>query len=135
VPTAGLLLYFVTYFLPIVINFELWPNSVRCPSYWPGPGKVSCLLLFPTVSLIKAAGTLGFVITHHYNISYAPNGGFESGFQTYFPPIVILFVLKPKSFRCPSYCPGAGDYSDGLLMYWFLVIIAEGIVGFVNAAR
>ena len=67
-------------------------------------------------------------------ISYAPTGGFESGFQIYFPPIVILFVLKPKSFRCPSYCPGAGDYSDDLLMYWFLVIIAEGIVGFVNAA-
>jgi hypothetical protein len=55
----------------------------------------------------------------------------ESGFHTYFPPIVILFELNPNSFRCPSYCPGAGDYSGVFFGNKFFVMIAEGIVGFV----
>jgi hypothetical protein len=58
---------------------------------------------------MTAERIVGFVKIVAYSILYAPTGGLESGFQTYFPPIVMLFELNPKSFRCPSYYPGAGD--------------------------
>ena len=111
--------------------FVLKPKSFKCPSYCPGAGDYSAGLLMNWSLEIIADGIVGLVYTDAYSILYAPTGGLESGFQTYLPPIVIFFVLYPKSLRCPSYSPGAGDCSGAFFWKRFLVMIAEGIVGLV----
>ena len=80
--------------------------------------------------MIIADGIVGFIYDTAKSISYAPTGGFESGFHLYLPPIVMLFGLYPKSVKCPSYYPGLGDYSFGLRYgETSSIILAAGILG------
>ena len=79
------------------------PNSLRCPSYCPGEGSYSAGLLLNIFLVIIADGIVGLIYDIAKSVSYAPTGGFESGFHLYLPPIVMLFWLYPKSVKCPSY--------------------------------
>ena len=81
----------------------LYPNSFKCPSYWPGAGSYSGCLLLNKFLVIIADGIVGLIYDIAKSVSYAPTGGFESGFHLYLPPIVMLFGLYPNSIKCPSY--------------------------------